>query len=177
MRSQDDTSIHLADLRGRVVVLTFIYTRCPLPDFCPLMDKRFAELARRLKSAPRLADATRLLSISFDPEHDTPEALARHARMVGAAPPLWTFAVASHEELARVGPPLGLTYGPNRGEIIHSLSTAVIAPDGRLVALFPDRDWQVADLFRAIRDAADPSDAPSDPASPPSRDSANTDDT
>jgi protein SCO1/2 len=154
LTTQDDASIQLAQLRGKAVAMTFIYTRCPLPDFCPLMDRRFAELARRVRSIPRLADKVRLLSISFDPEHDRPEVLERHARMVGAQPPLWTFAVAGHDELRRVAPGLGLTYGPSQNEIIHTLSTAVIAPDGRLVTLLRGRDWTVDDLLRALRDAA-----------------------
>lgn len=154
LTTQDDASLRLSELRGKAVALTFIYTRCPLPDFCPLMDRRFAELARRVRSVPGLADKVRLLSISFDPEHDRPEVLERHARMVGAQPPLWSFAVAGHDELRRVAPGLGLTYGPSQNEIIHTLSTAVIAPDGRLVTLLRGRDWTVDDLLRALRDAA-----------------------
>ncbi|HEX8203228.1 MAG TPA: SCO family protein, partial [Isosphaeraceae bacterium] len=108
--TQDGRPLRLGELRGRVVVLTFLYTRCPLPDFCPLLDRKFAELAARLGPDPVRADRVRLLSVSFDPEHDTPEVLARHARPLGARPPLWTFAVAGHDELRRVAEPLGLMY-------------------------------------------------------------------
>ncbi len=115
MTTQDGKTLRLSDLRGKVVVLTFIYTRCPLPDFCPLMDGKFAELARTVAAVPGRAEQVRLLSVSFDPEHDTPEVLAKHAKLRGAKPPLWTFAVASHEELRKVAAPLGLTYGPREG--------------------------------------------------------------
>jgi protein SCO1/2 len=128
--------------------MTFIYTRCPLPDFCPLMDRKFADLARLLMARPERAEGVRLLSISFDPEHDTPEVLARHARTLDATGPLWTFAVASHEELTRVGPSLGLSYGPTPSQIIHTLSTAVIGPDGRLIRLEEGNRWRPEDLFR-----------------------------
>lgn len=151
--TQDGAALRLSDLRGSVVVLTFIYTRCPLPDFCPAIDRKFGDLAARLAAVPDRASKVRLLSVSFDPEHDTPEVLRKHAAMRGAAPPLWTFAVATHAELGRVGPALGLTYGPTRGEIVHNLSTAVIGPDGRLVALRvgeEGRTWQPADLLKAI---------------------------
>lgn len=131
---QDGKPAKLSDYRGKVVVLTFIYTRCPLPNFCPLMDRKFGELAARLQPTPR-ADKVRLISISFDPEHDTPEVLATHAKSRGAKMPLWSFAVASHEELGKFGPKLGLIYGPAEKEIMHNLSTAVIGPDGKLVRL------------------------------------------
>jgi protein SCO1/2 len=94
MTTQNGTSLRLSDLRGKVVVVTFVYTRCPLPDFCPLQDKKFSELADRLAAVPKRAEQVRLLSVSFDPEHDTPEILEKHAAMRGAKPPLWTYAVA-----------------------------------------------------------------------------------
>lgn len=148
--TQDGRALRLSDLRGEVVVLTFIYTRCPLPDFCPLMDRKFAELAVLLPSAPGRAERVRLLSVSFDPEHDTPEVLARHARLQGARAPLWTFAVAAHEELQKVAEPLGLMYAPTGREIVHGLSTAVIAPDGTLARKEAGNQWTPADLLKTI---------------------------
>jgi protein SCO1/2 len=145
--------LRLSDLRGKVVALTFIYTRCPLPDFCPAMDAKFADLARRLSVVPGRADRVRLLSVSFDPEHDTPTVLAAHAGRRGAAPPLWTFAVASHEELGRVAGPLGLTVAPGSREISHNLRTAVIGPDGRLVRLEAGRGWDVPEVLRTVTDS------------------------
>jgi protein SCO1/2 len=152
MTTQDGRTLRLSDLRGKVVVLTFIYTRCPLPDFCPLMDRKISELASLVGPDSERAQKVRLLSVSFDPEHDTPEDLARHAKAMGARPPLWTFAVASHVELQKVAEPLGLSYGPTEREIIHTLSTAVIGPDGRLVRLERGRSWTPAKLFQDVRD-------------------------
>ena len=153
MTTQEGETLKLSDLRGKVVALTFIYTRCPLPDFCPLMDRKFAELADRIGAVAGRAEHVRLLSISFDPEHDTPEVLRKHAENLGAKPPLWRFAVASHDELGKVAAPLGLTYGPTAGEIVHNLSTAVIDPQGRLVRLdvgASSRGWRAADLLKVI---------------------------
>jgi protein SCO1/2 len=153
MTGQDGEPFALSDLRGRDVVLTFIYTRCPLPDFCPAMDRRFADLARSLAASPSRSEKVRLISLSFDPEHDTPEVLRKHARIRGATPPLWTFAVAAHPELAKIAAPLGLTYGPTKDEIIHNLCTAVIGPDGRLVRLFvgtKNNRWTTADLLKVL---------------------------
>src|SRR5262249_57990521 len=128
MTGQDGRPLRLSDLRGKVVALTFIYTRCPLPDFCPRMDRKFAEASSQAAAVTGRADHLRFLSVSFDPEHDTPDVLARHARTQGARPPLWSFAVAPHDQLAKVAPALGLTYGPVKDEIIHNLIVAVIDP-------------------------------------------------
>jgi protein SCO1/2 len=150
MTTQDGKTLRLSDLRGDVVALTFIYTRCPVPDFCPLMDQKFATLAQRIAVNPDRERRVRLISVSFDPEHDTPEVLARHARLRGAKPPLWAFAVAGHEELRKVAEPLGLMYGPTPNEIVHSLSTAIIAPDGTLARLDTGNKWTPDDIFKTI---------------------------
>jgi protein SCO1/2 len=153
MTMQDGRKVALADLRGNVVVLTFIYTRCPLPEFCPLMDRKFASLATAIEAFPERAAHVRLISLSFDPEHDTPEVLAKHAQIQGAHPPLWTFAVAQHDELAKVAPLLGLTYGPTANEIIHNLSTAIIDADGKLDTLLVGssaKSWTTADVLKRI---------------------------
>jgi protein SCO1/2 len=153
MTTQDGKAIKLSDLRGKVVVLTFIYTRCPLPDFCPASDAAFGELAKVLGEVRERADQVRLLSLSFDPEHDTPEVLRAHAQRRGAKPPLWSFAVARHDELEKVAEPLGLSYGPMKNEIIHNLSTAVIGPDGKLVQLYLGKAgtaWTVGEVSQRV---------------------------
>ncbi|MDR3633388.1 MAG: copper-binding protein [Isosphaeraceae bacterium] len=153
LTTQEGKGLKLSDLRGKVVVLTFIYTRCPLPDFCPLMDRKFAELAGSLSAFPERAERVRLLSVSFDPEHDTPDILSKHAAVQGAKPPLWMFAVASHPELAKVAPGLGLTYGPTANEVIHNLVTVVIGPDGKLAAResgSTGKTWKPLDVLKVV---------------------------
>jgi protein SCO1/2 len=153
MTMQDGKVVKLSQLRGKVVVLTFIYTRCPLPDFCPLMDKKFSALSQSISAFPARAKYIRLISLSFDPEHDTPAVLRKHALIRGASPPLWSYAVATHEELAKVAAGLGLVYGPAQNEVIHNLSTAVIDRDGKLARLEvgtqPNR-WETADLLKTV---------------------------
>ncbi len=149
---QDGKTAKISDFRGKTLVLTFVYTRCPVPTFCPLMDRKFGELAARLRNTPR-EDMVRLLSISFDPEHDTPAVLASHAQARGARMPLWTYSVASHEELGKFGPQLGLMYGPGEKEIMHNLSTAVIAPDGTLARLDVGKaggEWTIDEMLATI---------------------------
>jgi protein SCO1/2 len=153
MTMQDGATQKLSQLRGNVVVLTFVYTRCPLPDFCPFMDRQFSELAQSISRFPERAQHVRLISLSFDPEHDTPEVLRKHALIRGATPPLWSYAVASHEELARVAPALGLFYGPSQNEVVHNLSTAVIDREGKLARLEVGSQrnrWEPADLLKTV---------------------------
>jgi protein SCO1 len=153
MTAQDGSTRKLSDLRGKVVVLTFIYTRCPMPDFCPLMDRKFSDLAQHLAVVPSKAKEIRLISLSFDPEHDTPEILRKHAQVRGAIPPLWTYAVASHPELAKIAAPLGLFFGPDGGEIAHNLCTAVIDPRGNLARLEVGtraNGWETADFLKTL---------------------------
>ncbi len=153
MTLQDGKALKLSSLQGNVVVLTFIYTRCPLPDFCPLMDKKFSDLAQRIQASAAHARSVRLISLSFDPDHDTPEVLSRHAQIHGARPPLWTYAVASHDELAKIGPPLGLFYAPGKKEIAHNLCTVVIDRHGKLARLevgTAHNKWTTADILKTI---------------------------
>ncbi len=146
MTTQEGTPLRLSDLRGKAVILTFVFTRCPLAEACPMLDKKFAELQQRIEPIAARAESIRLLSLSFDPENDTPAVLAEHAKLVGARPPVWTFAAASHDELAKVAEPLGLSYGPTGTTFIHSLVTALIAPDGTLARLEPGTAWDPAAL-------------------------------
>ncbi len=153
MTGQDGKPLSLSDLRGKVVALTFIYTRCPMPDFCPMMDRKFSELAQHLGAFPNRSKDIRLISLSFDPEHDTPEQLRKHAAMRGAVPPLWSYAVATHEELAKIAPRLGLSFGANGEEIAHNLCTAIIGPDGKLARVAVGRvpnAWGTAELLKTI---------------------------
>ncbi len=156
--TQTGASLSLEDLRGRAVVLTFIYTRCPLPDFCPFIDTKMGRLAEAVRPFDPDGDRVRILSVSFDPEFDTPDVLQRHAGYKGATPPLWQFAVADHGELAKVAPALGLKYGPRPGEIVHNLCTAFIDPQGRLRKLDLGEENRVRDTdgdVAIVRDLID----------------------
>ena len=113
------------------------------------MSSNFAEIYKKMGADPSLAN-TRLLSISFDPEHDTPEVLAAHAARRGAKPPLWTFATAPVKELLKVTGSLGLFFVPGTREFDHNMRTAVIDPDGKLVQVEVGSGWKPADLLKTV---------------------------
>ena len=105
---QDERAITLADFRGSATAVTFIYTRCPLPQYCPLIDRRFAEAQQIIAGDPALAGKIKLLSISFDPRFDRSETLRAHASKLGADPAVWRFATAAEETVDRFAAQFGV---------------------------------------------------------------------
>jgi protein SCO1/2 len=155
---QDGKPFPFSSLRGRRVALTFIYTRCPLPQFCPLMDRHFAVIQRTLAGTPSLADV-RLVSVTLDPEFDTPAVLKAHAQRLSANPAVWTFATGEREEVARFGSQLGLYVersSDNAIDIAHNLITVVVDPEGRLVKRHTGNDWTPAELVADLEATAAP---------------------
>lgn len=151
---QDGQPIAITDFAGAAAAITFIYTRCPLPQYCPLLDRRFVEVQARVKGDAALAGKVRLLSISFDPKFDRAAVLAAHAAKLEADPRLWRFATAEEAIVDR----LAATFGVNvirevDGTITHNLRTAVIDPAGRVTAILNDNMWTVDDLVRELKAA------------------------
>jgi protein SCO1 len=154
---QDGAERHLSDWRGRVLAVTFVYTRCPLPDFCPLMDRQFGAAQRDAAADPQLRDRLHLLSITLDPSFDTPPILLAHARSAGADPNIWSFATGAPEDLDRFGSRFGVSVmrnGPSASEVVHNLRTVILDPDGRLTTILGGNDWSAADLLKELRRAA-----------------------
>jgi protein SCO1/2 len=163
----------LSEWRGRVVAVTFIYTRCPLPNFCPLMDRHFADVQREIVKDAALRERVRLLSVSFDPEYDTPKVLAAHAARTSANPAYWTMLTGEREEVDRFASTFGVSIiRPPAGgrsdrpaphssgqpgettastEIAHNLRTAVIDSRGRLVTMLSGNEWQPSELLAHLR--------------------------
>lgn len=158
--NQSNHTIDLKQFRGKVVVMTFIYTRCPLADFCPRMSRNFAEIDKALQVDPALYKSTHLLSISFDPTYDTPKVLRSYGgaytgNYVNETFQHWEFAAPSVAELPSMEQffGVGVTPGEN-GTLQHSLSTVVIGKDGRIVAFYPTNDWTPAQVLADIHAAA-----------------------
>jgi protein SCO1/2 len=140
----------VTDYRGQVLVISFIFTRCPLPDFCPRMSSRLAELPGALSDA---GARWHLLSISFDPEYDTPERLAAYGAGFGADPARWTFAMGEERAVLEFGAAFGLAVQRTGAGFEHNLRTVVIDPRGRVAHIFSGNTWTTAELAAEVRRA------------------------
>jgi protein SCO1/2 len=154
---QDDQRRALADWRGTPTLITFIYTRCPLPNFCPLMDRHFKTIQRAAREDPALDGRIRLISISFDPDYDTPAVLADHASRLQADPAVWTFLTGDRITVDRVAAKFGVGVLREEGsaDITHNLRTILVGADGRISRIYGGNDWTpstvLADLRAAVR--------------------------
>ncbi len=148
---QHDAPLSLASLRGKVVAVTFIYTRCPLPDYCPRMIENFR--AVRARFADVMNRDLVLLTVSFDPQYDTPQRLADYAAANRAIAPGWHFLTGAPAQIERVCEALGIQYFAEEGLITHSLQTAVIGRDGRLAATVEGKAYTPRQLGDVIASA------------------------
>ncbi|MCA1592842.1 MAG: SCO family protein [Acidobacteria bacterium] len=155
--NQDNKPIRLSQYRGRALLITFIYTRCPLPDYCTLMSTNFAEINRELQKDPTLVPKAHLLSVTLDPAYDTAKVLrsygAAHTEKYGEEKfDTWEFATGDAEEIKRLAQFFGLAYFTEKGQIVHSLRTAIIAPDGKLFKLYHGNEWKPIELLRDLKE-------------------------
>jgi protein SCO1 len=155
---ENDAARPLSSLKGHRVALTFMYTRCPQPDFCPLMDRNFAAMQNEVKKTPGLGDV-RLVSVSFDPANDTPAVLKAHAKTLQADPAVWHFVTTSPDDIKGFAASFGVTAEPSDESpaiLTHNLSTAVIDSEGKLVKIRPGNMWTPAELIADLSAAPAP---------------------
>jgi protein SCO1 len=162
LTNQNGKRITTNDFRGKTLAVTFIYAKCPLPDYCVRMSTNFSDVARQIQGDGDLKDKFRLLSVSFDPANDTPEKLRAYG--IGYMGndknykfDVWQLAVGKDAEVRKVADFFGLRYEidpTDKTNINHSLRTAVIGPDGKLAKIIPGNDWTPADLLRDMKAAA-----------------------
>lgn len=158
--NQSDKTIQLKQYRGKVLLMTFIYTRCPLADYCPRMSHNFAKIDQQLAKDPALYKQTHLLSVSFDPTYDTPKVLRSYGGAYTGKYSKetfghWEFAAPQGKELLAMEKwfAVGVTPGQN-GTLQHSLATVVIDKSGKVVAFYPTNDWSVAAVLQTMEQAA-----------------------
>jgi protein SCO1/2 len=158
--NENGKTIHLGEFKGRVLLLTFIYTRCPLADFCPRMSRNFAEVDKALAADPNLYRETHLLSISFDPKYDTPPVLKSYGgaytgQFTKEKFEHWDFAAPPDAELPAVTQFFCVGVTPGDGQsLTHSLSTVLIGKDGKVAAWYPTNEWTPAEVLAAVKTAA-----------------------
>jgi protein SCO1/2 len=163
--NQDGKAIRLHDYKGKTLLLTFIYTRCQDPGQCTLMSSNFAAIDQELKKQPELYQKTHLLSVSFDPEYDTPKVL----RSYGAAYTgkysdetfaHWEFASGSADEVKGVAQYFGMRYFQDsqsgKEQVVHSLRTAVIGPDGKIIKVYRGNEWKPEEVLSELVAALKP---------------------
>jgi protein SCO1/2 len=137
-----------ADLAGKVAVVNFIYTRCPLPDVCPRLSANFAALQRRFRD--HLGTEVVLLSVTVDPDYDKVAVMAEYARRWNADPRGWLFLTGNPAPLARA---LGELYWADEGTIGHNSMTSIIGRDGRLAAVVEGADFRPDQLAHLVERA------------------------
>ena len=146
----------LSDWRGKALAVTFVYTRCPLPDFCPLMDRRFADIQRAITADPALRDRVHLVSISFDPAHDTADVIRANAGRRGADPATWSYLTGTRASIDHVTSRFGVSSideDDTAQSLTHNLRTAIVDPSGRLVTMYSGNEWTVDGILADLRRA------------------------
>lgn len=146
LTDQANRPVHLSDFRGRVVAIDFIYTRCPLPDVCPRLSANFANVARHMRGQD-----VQLLSITIDPQFDTPAVLADYGHRYSADGESWRFLTGTMDQIRETAGLFGLIYWPEEGSITHTVATAIIDREGRLAALIEGSSYRAEQLRDLIQ--------------------------
>ena len=158
--NQEAKQIRIKNYRGKALLLTFIYTRCPEPDQCTLMSNNFAQIERQLGQDPELYAKTHLLSITIDPGYDDPKVLrsygaAHTERYENETFAHWEFATGTGEQVKEIAQYFGLQYFSQKDQIIHALRTVIVNPDGKVAKIYTGNDWKteevVAELKKTVR--------------------------
>jgi protein SCO1/2 len=148
---QDGMPLSAADLRGRVTALTFVFTRCAVPEFCPAVAMKFGALQKLIAADPKLAVRTRLLSISIDPEYDQPAVLAAYAAAVGAEASRWRFATGSRDQVDALARAFAVLVERHGALPEHTLCTALVGSDGTVVEIWRGSAWRPAEVMEAMQ--------------------------
>lgn len=158
--NQDGKRIHLSQYKGKAFALTFVYTRCPQPDQCTLMSNNFAAIDKQLQSDASVYDQTHLLTISFDPDYDTPKVMRSYGaghtgRYSDETFQHWEFLTGSKDEVKGIAQFFGLRYFHDTEsgdeQVIHSLRTAVVGPDGKLFKLYRGNEWKPEEIAADLK--------------------------
>ncbi len=153
--SETGQPVRFSDFRGRAVAFTFFFTSCPLPEYCPRMNRNFFETRKILTADTNAPGNWQLLSISFDSSFDTPQLLAGYGKFYrGDNPDRWVFAVASINTLASLAPKVDLNFWRENGSLSHNLRTVVLDPAGKIARQFDGNGWTPEQLAAALCAAA-----------------------
>lgn len=135
--NQFGNTVTLADFRGQALAITFFFTRCPIPDYCPRLSRNFEEASAKLASMSDAPTNWHFISVTIDPKFDTPAVLAGYAKRYHADPKHWTFLTGPVEKIAQLARESGVTFEPDKGLLNHNFRTLIIDPAGKLQMSFP----------------------------------------
>lgn len=147
---QSGRALTETDLRGRHTILTFVFTRCPVPEFCPRIGEKFRVLQRELEAisaGETTPPRVQLLSITIDPEHDQPTVLREYGESLGADFTRWRFATGTPQEISRLTALFAVRTERNSGTLDHTLATALIGPDGKIVEIWRGNGWKPEEVL------------------------------
>jgi protein SCO1/2 len=151
-------AVSLSDFKGQAVAFTFIFTRCPFPDFCPRMSKSFEAIQNQLKTMPNAPTNWHLLSITIDPAFDTPAVLKNYATQYKYDPARWSYLTGALIDITAIAEQFGLLFwrpDPKQpGGLNHNLRTVVLTPGGKVHKIFPENTWKPEDVVAAVVEAA-----------------------
>jgi protein SCO1/2 len=157
--NQDGKTLHLSQFKGKAVLLTFIYTRCPLPTFCPLISSEFAAIQKEMAETPEDYKKTHLVSISLDPDYDTPPVLRKYglAYLLDDASGFahWDFVATTPADLQKLASAFGLQYVEQNNQISHSMDTILLSSDGKVAETWPGNEWKTSEVAAALKKAAE----------------------
>ena len=151
LTNQNGERISLDTFRGQPFLLTFVFTRCPVPNFCPRMSNNFEELQTSIKTGSGSLAKTRLLSVTLDPNYDTPKVLSDYAAFHHADPGIWTFATGDEKDIDSLTRAFSVYRQTEGGTISHGLATALINRDGRIERIWRGNAWTPAEVTQAVQ--------------------------
>ena len=147
--------ISTTQFKGQVVAFTFFFTRCPYPAFCPFLSTSFEDAQKKLQAMTGGPTNWHLISISFDPAHDTPDVLKTYAMLHDYDPSRWSFVTGDLTNLTAFGDQFGEYFGQDgSGGITHNLRTVIVDTRGRVQKIIQGKDWTVDELVAEIVKAA-----------------------
>lgn len=149
---QDGRPVTTETLRGKHTVATFVFTRCPVPEFCPLIGRKFQALQEGLHAPSGPSPEVQLLSISIDPEHDRPAVLRAYGESLGADFARWRFATGEAGEVARLAAAFAVRTERRAASLDHTLATALIGPEGRVVEIWRGNAWKPEEILAKVRE-------------------------
>ena len=158
MVNQDGKTIRFSQFAGRDVLITFIYTRCPFPDYCPLLSSKFAEIQREIAKNPEDKKKMHLISISLDPAFDMPPVMRKYGLTYLQNDPggfaQWDFVSTTPKDLQTLVSSFGLAYSQENNQISHSMNTILLAGNGTVANMWPENDWQSSEILDVMRHTA-----------------------